>query len=77
MNTIDASRAQDFGAARPSSDDYVNAPPGLHPRQHRIIALHVFSVGLARLRSIQRHAVAAVTRSDAREVDDRCPNARR
>ena len=77
MDITQILRAQEFGATRLASDNYVNAPPGLHPRLHRIIALHVFSVGLARLRSIQRHAVAALTRSDAREVDDRCPNARR
>lgn len=47
MDIINAPRAQDLGAARPPFDDYVSALPGLDPRRHPIIALHVFGVGLA------------------------------
>lgn len=77
MNTIKLARAQDSGATRPPSDDYINAPPGLDPSQHRIIALHVFGVGLARPHSFQRRATRATTRSDARWTHDRHPNERR
>ena len=77
MNITSTTQAQEICAERDPPDDHVDIPPRLDPRRLPIIALHVFGVGLTRLRIPQHHAVRTITRTNAREADGCCSNARR